>query len=100
MRTFAIGDIHGCRKALETLVSAVEPQADDLFVFLGDYVNRGPDSRGVIEFLLRFQEGQRCVFLRGNHEVMTLDGRKERMKAASLSVVGGRDSLRSYGYEG
>lgn len=100
MRTIAIGDIHGCRTALETLIGAIDPRESDQFVFLGDYINRGPDSRGVIEFLIDFATRHRCVFLRGNHEVMTLDARAERTKASSWSVVGGGDALRSYGFTG
>ena len=52
-RTIAIGDIHGCLAALETLLAAIRPQPDDTIVLLGDYVDRGPNSRGVIERLLR-----------------------------------------------
>lgn len=51
-RLLAIGDIHGCLPALETLLAAIEPQPQDTLVLLGDYVDRGPQSRGVIERLL------------------------------------------------
>ena len=100
MRTLAIGDIHGCCTALETLIAAVNPTESDYLIFLGDYINRGPDSRGVIEFLLNLATRQRCIFLRGNHEVMTLEARAERTKASSWSIVGGGDALRSYGFTG
>ena len=50
-RTIAIGDIHGCLPALETLLAAIRPQLVDTLVLLGDYVDRGPNSRGVIERL-------------------------------------------------
>jgi serine/threonine protein phosphatase 1 len=52
MRTLAIGDIHGCHVALMTLLKQVELRADDQIVFLGDYIDRGPGSRQVIESLL------------------------------------------------
>ena len=42
-RTVAVGDVHGCRRALETLLAAVSPRPDDLVVTVGDYVDRGPD---------------------------------------------------------
>ena len=45
-RTIAIGDIHGCSAALRAIVEAIQPTADDTIVTLGDYVDRGPDSRG------------------------------------------------------
>ena len=55
-RIIAIGDIHGCSKALESLLSAVVPQDDDLFVPLGDYVDRGPNSKRVIELLIELSK--------------------------------------------
>jgi serine/threonine protein phosphatase 1 len=48
-RIIAIGDVHGCAKALATLLIAVQPTQQDTLVFLGDYIDRGPDSRGVVE---------------------------------------------------
>ncbi|HEV3165985.1 MAG TPA: metallophosphoesterase family protein [Isosphaeraceae bacterium] len=72
-RTIAIGDIHGCSVALATLIDAVDPGLDDLIIMLGDYVDRGIDSRGVIDQLLAL--GQRCrlIPLLGNHDEMLLD---------------------------
>jgi Calcineurin-like phosphoesterase len=75
--TFAIGDIHGCLDKLERLIAACEAHADGRptrWVFLGDYVDRGPDSRGVIELLMRRQQAQpgSIVCLRGNHEQMAI----------------------------
>jgi serine/threonine protein phosphatase 1 len=70
MRTLAIGDIHGCLAALDDLLAAVAPQPDDLLVFLGDYVDRGPDSRGVLDRLIELCRTHRVVPLRGNHEMM------------------------------
>jgi serine/threonine protein phosphatase 1 len=52
-RIIAIGDIHGCSAALSAILAAIEPGHDDLVVTLGDYVDRGPDSRGVIERLIQ-----------------------------------------------
>jgi serine/threonine protein phosphatase 1 len=51
-RVLAIGDIHGCSTALETLLESVKIQPDDTLVTLGDYGDRGPNSRGVIDRLL------------------------------------------------
>jgi serine/threonine protein phosphatase 1 len=70
-RTFAIGDIHGDLAALQTVFARM-PQlvAGDTVVFLGDYLDRGPDSAGVIKWLREFAESTsaKVVFLRGNHE--------------------------------
>jgi len=73
-RLIAVGDIHGQSQALRLLLGCIEPGPDDQLVFLGDYVDRGPDSPGVLESLIDLG---RCfpqtVFLRGNHEQMLLD---------------------------
>jgi serine/threonine protein phosphatase 1 len=76
--TFAVGDIHGCLGKLRRLVAACEAHAQGRparYVFLGDYVDRGPDSRGVIEFLMRRQQAQpgAVICLRGNHEQLAID---------------------------
>jgi serine/threonine protein phosphatase 1 len=73
MRVFAIGDIHGCVRTTEALLEQISPGQDDHLVFIGDYVDRGPDSRGVISRLIRLREECKCTFLRGNHEAMMLD---------------------------
>jgi serine/threonine protein phosphatase 1 len=73
-RLLAVGDIHGCLRPLQELLGMVGPTADDQLVFLGDYVDRGPDSAGVIEILLALRERwPQTVFLRGNHEQLLLD---------------------------
>jgi serine/threonine protein phosphatase 1 len=73
-RLLAVGDIHGCRGALRDLLDRVAPSAQDQLVFLGDYIDRGPDSAGVVEDLLDLHARlPRTVFLRGNHEQMLLD---------------------------
>ena len=51
---YAVGDIHGEREMLEELLAALPRRADDRFVFIGDYVDRGPDPRGVVDLLIRF----------------------------------------------
>ena len=55
MRYLAVGDIHGCFKALTTLAAFVPFQRDDLLITLGDYVNRGPDSCSVLDWLIAYQ---------------------------------------------
>lgn len=74
--TFAIGDIHGCRQSLSALLGMLENRASELsldptYVFLGDYIDRGPDSRGVIDDLISLSSRKKCVFLKGNHEDMS-----------------------------
>ena len=72
-RTIAIGDIHGCLAALHALLEAVDPQPNDTLVTLGDYVDRGPDSRGVIERLIALSKHCRLVPILGNHDQVMLD---------------------------
>ena len=77
MATYAIGDVHGCREELELLLSAIYAEDPDAYVVtVGDYVDRGPDSKGVIELLMREQQSKagRFVCLKGNHEDMLLAG--------------------------
>jgi serine/threonine protein phosphatase 1 len=101
-RRFVIGDVHGCVDELERLLDGLAPAADDTVCFLGDYVDRGPDPRGVVERLIRLQgEGPQCVFLKGNHEDMFLAfmGRPGRHGDAFL-WNGGNATLASYGCDG
>lgn len=98
-RTIAIGDIHGCSAALESLLVAIGPQADDLIVALGDYVDRGPDSRGVIDRLLALRDECELVTLMGNHEALMLAA-IDRPFDDNLQFwldCGGRETLASYG---
>jgi len=101
-RTFVIGDIHGCVDEVNCLLDALAPTADDTVVCLGDYIDRGPASKGVIDRLIRLRrEGPRCVFLKGNHEDMFLGflGEGGAFGEAFLAN-GGAHTLRSYGLSG
>jgi serine/threonine protein phosphatase 1 len=97
MRTLTIGDIHGCHAALACLLQEVEPRADDRIVFLGDYIDRGPASRAVVDLLLSLPGICSPIFLRGNHEVMILDARTDALKASLWQSYGGLEALMSYG---
>jgi serine/threonine protein phosphatase 1 len=74
-KIFAIGDIHGCNNKLVALLDRMPMNKEtDILVFLGDYINRGPDSRKVLETLLRIKATcNQVVFLKGNHEQALLD---------------------------
>lgn len=68
-RVFAVGDIHGCVEKLHALLERLPLEPEDTLVFLGDYINRGPDTRGVLDILLRIRARRpNTVFLTGNHE--------------------------------
>jgi predicted MPP superfamily phosphohydrolase len=87
-RTIAIGDIHGCAIALAKLIEIIAPQPDDTLVPLGDYVDRGIDSRGVIDQLLALADRCRLVPILGNHEEMLLGAREGRSDSGKIAIVG------------
>lgn len=99
-RTFAIGDIHGCRQLLEDLFARISPDPElDSIILLGDVINRGPDSRGTVELILQLRQQYRnFIVLRGNHEQMLLDYLAGRDRGVFLGV-GGRETLASYGVD-
>ena len=106
-RAYAIGDVHGRLDLLDRLLAAIErdaerrPQRKTILVFLGDLIDRGPDSRGVIERLRNFRhERLKLVFLAGNHEevlLRLLNG--ERGILPSWLKYGGAQCLESYGFD-
>ena len=108
---FAIGDIHGQRAMLDSALARIDrdPHAGAPVVFVGDYIDRGPDSPGVIETLMRGQAaGRDWTCLMGNHDTMLpdfLDGPpadtpEDWIGAAWLSGnMGGRETLRAYGVD-
>ncbi|MCL1467955.1 metallophosphoesterase family protein [Argonema galeatum] len=98
MRILAIGDIHGCSIALDALLAAVNPQPEDRIITLGDYVDHGPDAKGVIERLIALHEKGLLVPLRGNHEQIMLNSRADGKLLAWLSW-GGEATLASYSLE-
>ena len=97
-RVFAVGDIHGSFSHLKSLIDYLQPNDTDLWVFLGDYVDRGPQTREVIDLLLKLSERTTCVFLRGNHEVMLLAAIPKAGSDRSFWLkFGGQAVLASYG---
>jgi serine/threonine protein phosphatase 1 len=104
-RLYAIGDIHGCSDLLRQLLGAIaEHDADRSavatrqLIFLGDYVDRGPDSKGVIDVLLDgLPAGFEPVFLKGNHEEMMLNSLDDSDHTYHWFINGGRMTLESYG---
>lgn len=97
MRILAVGDIHGCSRAFDALLALVDPRPADRIITLGDYVDRGPDSRGVLDRLLRLRKTHDLVSLRGNHEQMMCDARLGGFGEFSWLAFGGRETLASYG---
>src|SRR3954451_6154071 len=96
-RTIAIGDIHGCSAALDALIDAIRPRPEDVIVTLGDYINRGPDSRGVLDRLIDLGHRCRLVPLLGNHDQKLLEVRSGKYPISWLLDLGGTATLDSYG---
>ena len=103
-RVYAIGDIHGRRDCFDTLLGMIDAddetrgRADTKLVLLGDLVDRGADSRGVIERAMHMAKSPKTVLLMGNHEEILIRAWEGDRKAAALfHRVGGRETLLSYG---
>src|SRR5262245_34440427 len=98
MRVLAIGDIHGCLRAFDDLLEWVAPTPEDKLILLGDYVDRGPDSRGVLDRILELRPRLNLICLRGNHEQMMVEAyRGGRSEKKMWLGVGGAETLASYG---
>ena len=100
MATIAIGDVHGNRAALDDLLTRLEPdlEARDTVVFLGDYIDRGPDSKGCIDRILRFrtESPATVVALLGNHEDGLMRTLEDPHCYSWLTVMEGFATVRSY----
>lgn len=101
VKTYAIGDVHGCLEQLQRLVELCERDAGEgrsKLIFLGDYIDRGPDSRGVIEFLIDLQKWSpdQMICLRGNHEDLLLAALEGEDAKLSWVSNGGDCTLKSY----
>lgn len=95
-RYLAIGDIHGCYDALRTLCEFVGLRDDDTLITLGDYVNRGPNTHAVLDYLLYLGAHYDLKPLRGNHEIMMVHARESESAFPRWIEVGGDVTLRSY----
>lgn len=103
MRVYAIGDVHGRLDLLERVLAmvtqdlAARPVLEAVVVFLGDYVDRGPDSHGVLELLAAGAPAQtRHVLLKGNHEEMLMRFLDDASFGAGWRQLGGMETLLSY----
>ena len=95
-RTLAIGDIHGCLTVLQTLLEFVEVTDDDFLITLGDYVDRGPDSAGVLDWVVERTEMGQLAPLLGNHEIMMRQAFNGGPELDAWLSVGGKDAVASY----
>jgi predicted MPP superfamily phosphohydrolase len=100
MRSYVIGDIHGCLNELALLIEGLPLESGDRLVFLGDYIDRGPDSKGVVAYILELQKRNDLEFvcLKGNHEDMFMSYLGLPGQHGDMFLYnGGRATLDSYG---
>jgi serine/threonine protein phosphatase 1 len=98
-RAIAIGDIHGCADALAAVLDSISPTANDTIITLGDHIDRGPNSRQVVERLIALGEHCKLVSLIGNHEAMLLDAFRDSRSMKRWLSNGGLATMKSYGWE-
>lgn len=99
-RWIAIGDVHGCVHALDALLEAIAPTANDHLVFLGDLIDQGTDSRDVLERIAELRQHCPVTLIQGNHEEMMLAAREEEPALRYWEMCGGVATLNSYRYGG
>jgi serine/threonine protein phosphatase 1 len=103
LRIYAVGDIHGRLDLLDELISrtkadiALRPTTRPLYVFVGDYIDRGASSRQTIDRLIEHGERTESVFLKGNHELIALKCLSDRNLFDQWMRLGGLETLVSYG---
>jgi serine/threonine protein phosphatase 1 len=103
LRIYAVGDVHGRLDLLEKLLAriktdiALRPTGRPVYVFLGDYIDRGSSSRGTIDRLIEHGETHESVFLKGNHEQIAIKCLSDRSLFDQWLRLGGLETLVSYG---
>jgi serine/threonine protein phosphatase 1 len=98
-RIFAIGDIHGCYNTIKTLLlEKLAIQKSDKVYCIGDYVDRGNDSKAVIDFIIDLRiKGYQIITIRGNHEQMMLDSTIDQERLHLWLTNGGVETMKSFG---
>lgn len=98
MRYIAVTDIHGEYEKLVNLLSKIKPKEDDIYVFMGDYIDRGSKSKEVIDYIINYGKSHKCVCLIGSHEYAYLHARKNNEYYKYLFWnYGGTETVKSYG---
>ncbi len=105
VRIYAFGDIHGCSELLQKMFTVIDadlarnPVARPLEVFLGDYVDRGPNSARTLDLLIARSLQRETICLKGNHEAFLLDVMRDPAKLEEWRQFGGLETLMSYGIQ-
>ena len=96
-RYIAITDIHGELKKLESVLNQIDVRPDDIFVFMGDYIDRGPDSKGVVDRVIQQSITNKCIYLMGSHEYALLHAKSDDYYQFLFDNYGGPATIKSYG---
>jgi serine/threonine protein phosphatase 1 len=96
-RYIAIANIHGELKKLNSLLSKIRIRSDDIFIFLGDYIDRGPHSKEVVDRVIGLSERNQCIYLIGAHEYTMLNAKYDEYFRWLFLRYGGPATIRSYG---
>ncbi|MFM7319023.1 MAG: metallophosphoesterase family protein [Isosphaeraceae bacterium] len=96
-RIIAIGDIHGCSVALEAIIEAIDPTEDDAIITLGDYVDRGPDTPGVLDRLIALRRQCRLYPLLGNHDQVMMAAVLGQIEPKMWMQMDGDKTVEAYG---
>jgi serine/threonine protein phosphatase 1 len=103
IRIYAVSDVHGCADLLRRVFAAIDLHlsragpARALHVFLGDYIDRGPDSRETIDLLIDRGRRHESIFLKGNHEAFLAEVMQDAARLDAWKDYGGIQTLMSYG---
>ena len=103
VRIYAITDIHGCAHLLDQMLRVIDADVAHsrprhaIEVFMGDYIDRGPDSRSTLDLLIERSQRGNVVFLKGNHEAFLDDVFRDPARMSNWLQVGGLETLMSYG---
>jgi serine/threonine protein phosphatase 1 len=96
-RLLVIGDIHGGYRAFDLLLTTLQPDQDDLIIILGDYIDRGHQSKEVVSRVIRLQKESNVISLRGNHEEMIMEWKKKNHAMIGIWLAnGGMTTIQSY----
>jgi serine/threonine protein phosphatase 1 len=95
-KTYVVGDIHGGLRALKQVLGLIPRTSNDLFIFLGDYVDGWSEASETVSFLINFSETNNCILLRGNHDELVYAFLKEKENNPIWLAHGGESSKKSY----
>ena len=84
---YAISDIHGCTQTFKALIKKIDLSTDDQLFLLGDYINKGPDSKGVLDYIIELQKAYSVFCLKGNHEELLLRAHRRAEGDKSIRLV-------------